>query len=225
MRCAKQLAASALLFVPTIASADPCTGTSPFADVLASASYCTETEWLKNRNVTTGCGGTNFCPHDFVTRGQMALFLKRLGDVLITPAVAKSEFLGSLPLTLTYRDVCQIDVSAATYPRTFELIGHVSALGGSSSNTIVDVAIRSNLAELARTSMTIDNGWHSNATTSARVSVNAGSARAYTIAVRQNVISSSGAVASGVCTLLLRGQSRAGVNAPFDELAVPVASD
>jgi hypothetical protein len=28
---------------------------------------------------TTGCGGGNFCPDEFVTRGQMAAFLNRLG--------------------------------------------------------------------------------------------------------------------------------------------------
>ncbi len=28
------------------------------------ANYCTNTEWLKNRNVTLGCVGTNYCPND-----------------------------------------------------------------------------------------------------------------------------------------------------------------
>jgi hypothetical protein len=71
---------------PTLASADPCPGASPFTDVPASESYCTNTEWLRNRGITIGCTATEFCPGAPVTRAQMALFLNRLGEV-ITPDV------------------------------------------------------------------------------------------------------------------------------------------
>ena len=32
---------------------------------------------LRASEITHGCGGTSFCPDDFVTRGQMAAFLNR----------------------------------------------------------------------------------------------------------------------------------------------------
>jgi Leucine-rich repeat (LRR) protein len=34
-------------------------------------------EWLASTGITKGCGGTNFCPDNPVTRGQMAAFLVR----------------------------------------------------------------------------------------------------------------------------------------------------
>ncbi|MCH7901901.1 MAG: S-layer homology domain-containing protein [Acidobacteria bacterium] len=37
-------------------------------------------EWLANEGITKGCNppvNDKFCPDDFVTRGQMAAFLKR----------------------------------------------------------------------------------------------------------------------------------------------------
>jgi 2-keto-3-deoxy-6-phosphogluconate aldolase len=32
---------------------------------------------LRAAGITTGCGGTNFCPNGLVTRGQMAAFISR----------------------------------------------------------------------------------------------------------------------------------------------------
>ena len=67
------------LLASTSASAAPCFGASPFTDVAAGETYCTSTEWLKNRNITLGCTATTYCPNDYVTRAQMALFMNRLG--------------------------------------------------------------------------------------------------------------------------------------------------
>ncbi|MEO8976037.1 MAG: hypothetical protein ABI552_09815, partial [Casimicrobiaceae bacterium] len=55
-------------------------GTSVFTDVPDVASFCTNTQWLKNRAVTLGCGtGSTYCPDETLTRAQMALFMNRLG--------------------------------------------------------------------------------------------------------------------------------------------------
>jgi hypothetical protein len=53
-----------------------------FTDVLASATYCPAVQWLKNRQVTTGCSAGMYCPSANVTRAQMALFMNRLGNAL-----------------------------------------------------------------------------------------------------------------------------------------------
>ena len=52
-----------------------------FSDVPTGASYHDDVEALVNAGVTTGCGGGEYCPTDSVTRGQMAQFLNRLGNL------------------------------------------------------------------------------------------------------------------------------------------------
>ncbi len=56
------------------AAAYVCTGTL-FNDVPASHWACGYIEEFANLNITSGCGGGNFCPEDNVTRAQMAVFL------------------------------------------------------------------------------------------------------------------------------------------------------
>ncbi len=61
----------------TSAIAAPCDG---FTDVdSANITYCTAVTYLKDRGITLGCTGTTYCPNDYVTRLQMALFLQRMG--------------------------------------------------------------------------------------------------------------------------------------------------
>jgi hypothetical protein len=50
-----------------------------FADVPDSNIYHNDIDAIADAGVTTGCGGGNYCPNDYVTRGQMAAFLNRLG--------------------------------------------------------------------------------------------------------------------------------------------------
>ncbi len=56
------------------AAAYVCTGTL-FNDVPDSHWACGYIEEFANLNITSGCGGGNFCPEDNVTRAQMAVFL------------------------------------------------------------------------------------------------------------------------------------------------------
>ncbi len=53
-----------------------CTGTL-FDDVPDTYWACGFIEEFANLNITQGCGGNNYCPEDFVTRAQMAVFLVR----------------------------------------------------------------------------------------------------------------------------------------------------
>jgi len=51
----------------------PCVGV--FTDVACPSPFADWIEQLKAENVTSGCGGTTYCPSADNTRGQMATFL------------------------------------------------------------------------------------------------------------------------------------------------------
>jgi hypothetical protein len=55
----------------------PAPASASFTDVLTTDSFFQEIEAMKASGITTGCGGTSFCPNANVTRGQMAAFLAR----------------------------------------------------------------------------------------------------------------------------------------------------
>lgn len=61
-----------------------------FADVDSAAFYHADANWLKERRITLGCGGNNYCPDDVVTRGQMAAFLHRAANVRETPVFSRT---------------------------------------------------------------------------------------------------------------------------------------
>ena len=65
----------------------PCFG---FVDVQPADTFCNAAEWLGNRNVTLGCAAGQYCPGQNVSRGQMALFMHRLGTAL-TPVVLQRD--------------------------------------------------------------------------------------------------------------------------------------
>ena len=50
---------------------------SPFGDVDPSNTFYNNIVNMANSGITSGCGGGNFCPKDYVTREQMAAFLNR----------------------------------------------------------------------------------------------------------------------------------------------------
>ena len=54
-------------------------GSHQFLDVPDSNPFHADISALADSGVTTGCGGSNFCPSAFVTREQMAAFMNRLG--------------------------------------------------------------------------------------------------------------------------------------------------
>ena len=81
LRWLAAVTASVTLQVATAALAAPCAG---FTDVDDASAFCPNVEWLKNRNITLGCGVASYCPGDAVTRLAMAAFLNRMG-VALTP--------------------------------------------------------------------------------------------------------------------------------------------
>ncbi len=223
MRFGKLSAAVAVLLFPVVASAAPCTGAPPFTDVSALASYCTNTEWLKNRNVTLGCGGTDYCPNQAVDRGAMALFMNRLADALIMPPLRGEILFGPLTLTTAAADnaFCNGGDTARNYPRVFTMIAHVSLLGAGGPATVAVQPRYSldggNVYLLPNTfaqHFTADNVYTGNASVSTSFFVPAGSPVDVNVGLFS--VGGSTAIASGRCHILVRGQSFSAPSSPFD---------
>ena len=51
--------------------------TPVFNDVPAGSDFFQWIQKMKQLGITAGCGGSNYCPNDAVTRGQMAVFIMR----------------------------------------------------------------------------------------------------------------------------------------------------
>jgi YVTN family beta-propeller protein len=51
-----------------------------FDDVPDSHTFHNDIQWMLENGITAGCGGSNYCPDSYVTRGQMAAFMKRLAS-------------------------------------------------------------------------------------------------------------------------------------------------
>jgi parallel beta-helix repeat protein len=75
----------------------PATGTV-FTDVPANSFAAAWIEALAAEGVTTGCGGSNYCPNATVTRAQMAVFLLRMleGSAYLPPPCTTATF-GDVP--------------------------------------------------------------------------------------------------------------------------------
>ena len=75
----------------------PATGTV-FTDVPANSFAAAWIEDLASQGVTGGCGGTNYCPTNPVTRAQMAIFLlKALNGSLYTPPAPTGTIFADVP--------------------------------------------------------------------------------------------------------------------------------
>jgi hypothetical protein len=60
-----------------------------FTDVSDSAFFSNSVTWMKDNGITVGCNppsNTKYCPGDNVTRGEMAVFLKRLSENQVVDA-------------------------------------------------------------------------------------------------------------------------------------------
>jgi len=70
--------------------------------VPANSIYCPFIEELSRRGVVTGCGGSNFCPTDSVTREQMAIFALRTLDPALNPPACTTPMFGDVPASSPY---------------------------------------------------------------------------------------------------------------------------
>jgi len=78
-----------------------------FSDVPPGHIFRTDIDRLATAGITTGCGGTKFCPDDPVTRGQMAAFLQRaMGlDPIVPPPSDVGNPTGNMPIPPEARPV------------------------------------------------------------------------------------------------------------------------
>jgi hypothetical protein len=109
-----------------------CGGFTDVEGVPAEAPFCNNIEWLKNRSITLGCGGTDYCPAANVRRDAMAAFMNRLGAALSPTVVvvdgAPPTF--TLQVEMIHDIVCKTTglIAAAPYPRLAVVHGHTSLL-------------------------------------------------------------------------------------------------
>jgi len=72
--------------------------THQFTDVSDSAFFSNSVTWMKDNGITAGCNppaNTKYCPNDNVSRGEMAVFLKRLAEKKIVDAATVDGFSAS----------------------------------------------------------------------------------------------------------------------------------
>ena len=80
----------------------PCT-TPMFTDVSCSHPFAPWINELARRGVTTGCGGSNYCPNNAVTRAEMSVFLlaTKEGSGFTPPPCPPSSF-GDVPSSSSF---------------------------------------------------------------------------------------------------------------------------
>jgi hypothetical protein len=67
-----------------------------FTDVPTDYTFHGDIDAIADAGITTGCGGGKYCPEEYVTRGQMAAFMNRLGALQAgkTPVVNATKLDG-----------------------------------------------------------------------------------------------------------------------------------
>lgn len=111
----------AVLLLRSMGVDDPPTPPSQtFMDVPPSHPFFKYIEELAARGVTAGCGSGNFCPDEFVTREQMAIFIER------------ALLMGAPPPTPTQQTFADVGPSRFSYPfiEDFAARGITAGCGG-----------------------------------------------------------------------------------------------
>ena len=213
----------------TPAHADSCSaGTSSFTDVPDAVNYCTNTQWMKNRAITLGCGnGTVYCPNDGVTRASMALFMNRLG-VALTPTIIHTfdHVVSPAPLFVPGDSghgtaVCITSVlAAANYPRTATISGFVSGANASAAMRLHAAAVLSLNAAAYQVSgeyalASVGTASSASAPVSGAFPVPAGQTAALGAFVYQDGASNSSTLSEMDCDLVIRIENKNGTSPPF----------
>lgn len=114
-----------------------------FSDVIddGPTGFCPTVEWIKNRNVTTGCTATTYCPSNPVSRLAMAAFMKRLGEALTPVQLVKDLRPGGAVLD-NNTVICQTaDYTVAGFPRAAYADATVSASATADVSFAADLVI------------------------------------------------------------------------------------
>ncbi len=124
-RVARGWAIALLITTALLAGTGAARASHLFSDVPTSAIYHDAASWLATRAVTLGCATGLFCPDDFVTRAQMALFMNRLGKALsptflIAEAVPGAQDIDASPI------LCQTTDYTPTFPQRAKADGWIA---------------------------------------------------------------------------------------------------
>jgi|GEM_PF-7105972 len=92
----------------------PPPATQRFNDVPPSNPFYAFIDRLAVLGITVGCGGGNYCPDDFVSRGQMAAFIMRGIGMFNPPAPATQRFTDVAPDNLFYAFIDQMALRGVT---------------------------------------------------------------------------------------------------------------
>jgi hypothetical protein len=216
----------ALAFAPLPAAGQPCGG---FIDVVPGDFFCVDAEWIRNRGVTIGCVEVplQYCPDNFVLRGEMAAFLRRLGDALQPDILRTTDpaFNG------TYNPSAVGCVSAAfpiipapplkEYPRQASFAAVLMNYNASATKTIQGRLVFSTDGGTNWNPtpgdfvmwQTVDPGERTTlALVGGPLNLNVGSTYHFAIETQTN---DPGATVSGQCQLNVRIESRTGASTPF----------
>lgn len=85
-----------------------------FNDVPPSNPFYAFIDRLATLGITVGCGGGNYCPDDFVTRGQMAAFILRGVGMFNPPTPAAQRFTDVAPNNTFYAFIDQMALRGVT---------------------------------------------------------------------------------------------------------------
>jgi hypothetical protein len=148
-RCLASVLVFLVAFIASGARAGSCTpGENPFTDVSNNDIFCSEVLWLRNANVTLGCGtGTTYCPTLNVTRAQMALFMKRLArtstpDIVYTASGSSGDIDTGLAVCTT--STYSVPATGANIRILLHALGNVSILTDGSADMFVSIEMSTN---------------------------------------------------------------------------------
>jgi hypothetical protein len=114
-----------------------------FTDVPTSSPYHADIDAIRDAGITTGCAPGLYCPKDFVTREQMAVFLNRLGALQAgkTPVVNATKvdgFDASSINRFAYADISTTET--LTWP-TRLIYGTVTITAPTSGYVLVNTSV------------------------------------------------------------------------------------
>ncbi len=163
-------AVAALASAPAFSAA--CAG---FTDVdSANTTYCSAVTYLKDKGITLGCGdGSNYCPNDYVTRLQMALFLQRAGKG------GPHNTLGDYTTSIGGGDFNAVSAQYGTIGggAANEASGELAAIGGGTQNVAggLGATIAGGLNNTASGDESVVGGGSSNVASGVNATVGGGS--------------------------------------------------
>lgn len=136
----KKLIATALfaLFATTNAhavkgTADPSVYCNGWVDVELSNPFCSNIEWITNRNITFGTSPNTFSPNDLTPRTQVAAFLNRLGKHVIPKPVWAAK-VGGVWGSQSY--ACGFEVQAQDWPQLIVMTATMNLKRGNTSDIL-----------------------------------------------------------------------------------------